>query len=113
MALPCTTGSDLATHHTHDVPRSVLVTDRRISRRRIPSGRTPDGHGPGSRPSSLEAEDDRVWALQEGAVVYVCGNASTMAPGVRAALVAVFRARTGAGDADGEAWLSGLRASGR
>lgn len=62
----------------------------------------------------LEAEGDRVWALlQEGAVVYVCGNASTMAPGVRAALTAVFRAHTGTGEADGEAWLAGLRASGR
>ncbi len=62
----------------------------------------------------LEAEGDRVWALlQEGAVIYVCGNASTMAPGVRAALVAVFRSHTGAGEADGEAWLAGLRASDR
>ena len=40
-------------------------------------------------------------------------NASTMAPGVRAALVAVFRAKTGAGAADGEAWLAGLRSSNR
>lgn len=59
---------------------------------------------------ALEASGDQVWAaLQEDAVVYVCGNASTMAPGVRAALIAVFRARTGAGAADGEAWLAGLR----
>jgi len=36
-----------------------------------------------------------------------------MAPGVRAALVAVFRAKTGAGEADGQAWLAGLRASNR
>ena len=46
-------------------------------------------------------------------MVFVCGNASTMAPGVRAALVAVFRAKTGAGQSDGEAWLAGLRASAR
>jgi cytochrome P450/NADPH-cytochrome P450 reductase len=32
---------------------------------------------------------------------------------VRAALVAVFRAKTGAGAADGEAWLAGLRTSNR
>jgi cytochrome P450 / NADPH-cytochrome P450 reductase len=43
----------------------------------------------------------------------VCGNASTMAPGVRAALVAVFRAKTGAGESDGEAWLAGLRTADR
>jgi cytochrome P450 / NADPH-cytochrome P450 reductase len=63
---------------------------------------------------ALEACADEVWAaMQQDAVVYVCGNASTMAPGVRAALVAVFRAKTGAGAADGEAWLAGLRASDR
>ncbi|WP_433030038.1 bifunctional cytochrome P450/NADPH--P450 reductase [Actinomycetospora sp. CA-053990] len=63
---------------------------------------------------ALEGAADEVWAaMQEDAVVYVCGNASTMAPGVRAALVAVFRAKTGAGEADGEAWLAGLRASNR
>jgi cytochrome P450/NADPH-cytochrome P450 reductase len=63
---------------------------------------------------ALEAAADDVWAaMQQDAVVYVCGNASTMAPGVRAALVAVFRAKTGAGVADGDAWLAGLRASNR
>ena len=62
----------------------------------------------------LEASADDVWtALQEDAVVYVCGNASTMAPGVRAALVSVFRAKTGAREADGEAWLAGLRSNNR
>jgi cytochrome P450/NADPH-cytochrome P450 reductase len=63
---------------------------------------------------ALEASADQVWAaMQNDAVVLVCGNASTMAPGVRAALVAVFRAKTGAGAADGEAWLAGLRTSNR
>jgi cytochrome P450/NADPH-cytochrome P450 reductase len=63
---------------------------------------------------ALEASADQVWAaMQEDAVVFVCGNASTMAPGVRAALVAVFRAKTGAGESDGEAWLAGLRSAGR
>jgi cytochrome P450/NADPH-cytochrome P450 reductase len=63
---------------------------------------------------TLEASADDVWtALQEDAVVYVCGNASTMAPGVRAALVSVFRGKTGAGEADGEAWLAGLRSTNR
>ncbi|GAA4801668.1 bifunctional P-450/NADPH--P450 reductase [Actinomycetospora chlora] len=63
---------------------------------------------------ALEGAADAVWeAMQADSVVYVCGNASTMAPGVRAALVAVFRAKTGAGEADGEAWLAGLRSSNR
>jgi cytochrome P450/NADPH-cytochrome P450 reductase len=55
-----------------------------------------------------------VWeAMPKDAVVLVCGNASTMAPGVRAAFISVFRTRTGAGQADGDAWLAGLRASNR
>ena len=63
---------------------------------------------------ALEASADQVWAaMQNDAVILVCGNASTMAPGVRAALIAVFRAKTGAGAADGEAWLAGLRTSNR
>jgi cytochrome P450/NADPH-cytochrome P450 reductase len=63
---------------------------------------------------ALEACADQVWeAMQHDAVVLVCGNASTMAPGVRAALIAVFRAKTGAGEADGAAWLAGLRTSNR
>jgi hypothetical protein len=51
--------------------------------------------------------------MQKDAVVFVCGNASTMAPGVRAALVTVFRAKTGTGASDGEAWLAGLRTNNR
>jgi cytochrome P450/NADPH-cytochrome P450 reductase len=63
---------------------------------------------------ALTAEADAVWdLLQADAVVYVCGNAATMAPGVRAALTEVFRAKTLAGEADAEAWFAGLRAGGR
>ena len=57
---------------------------------------------------------DEVWdALQRDAAVFVCGNASTIAPGVRAAVARIFRDKTGAGEADAQAWLSGLRASDR
>jgi cytochrome P450/NADPH-cytochrome P450 reductase len=57
---------------------------------------------------------DEVWALlQRGAVVLVCGNASTIAPGVRASLAQVFRERTGTTDADAQAWLAGLRSADR
>ncbi|MGY1704565.1 bifunctional cytochrome P450/NADPH--P450 reductase [Geodermatophilus sp. SYSU D00697] len=57
---------------------------------------------------------DEVWdLLQQGAVVLVCGNAATIAPGVRSALVRVFRERTGTGEADAQAWLAGLRAADR
>jgi cytochrome P450/NADPH-cytochrome P450 reductase len=57
---------------------------------------------------------DEVWELlQQDAVVLVCGNASTIAPGVRASLTTIFRERTGAGDSDTAAWLAGLRSGGR
>jgi cytochrome P450/NADPH-cytochrome P450 reductase len=57
---------------------------------------------------------DEVWDLmQREARVLVCGNAATIAPGVRASLAAIFRDRTGTGEADGEAWISGLRSSER
>jgi cytochrome P450/NADPH-cytochrome P450 reductase len=57
---------------------------------------------------------DEVWQLlQQDGVVLVCGNASTMAPAVRAALQRIFASRTGAGPADTKAWLAGLRADNR
>ena len=63
---------------------------------------------------ALLAAGDEVWELmQQDAVITVCGNASTMAPGVRSALVDVFRRRTGGSRADGEAWLAGLRGADR
>ncbi|QUH02694.1 cytochrome P450 [Saccharopolyspora erythraea] len=62
----------------------------------------------------LRSCGDEVMALLDAeAVVYVCGNASTMAPAVRAAFTDLFRARTGTGQADAEAWLAGLKSSGR
>ena len=41
---------------------------------------------------------DEVWELlQHDAAVFVCGNASTIAPGVRSALTRIFRDKTGDG----------------
>ena len=58
----------------------------------------------------IEGEGDQVWELiQAGAVIYVCGNANTMAPGVRAALMEVYRAKTNGSDPSPEDWLQGLR----
>ena len=58
---------------------------------------------------------DEVWdLLQDGAVVLVCGNAATIAPGVRRPLLhGIFRERTSTTEADAEAWLAGLRAADR
>jgi cytochrome P450/NADPH-cytochrome P450 reductase len=61
---------------------------------------------------------DEVWDLIDNkhANIYVCGNANTMAPGVRTALIQVFRMNSGTGSTigtDGNNWLAGLRAEGR
>jgi cytochrome P450/NADPH-cytochrome P450 reductase len=51
----------------------------------------------------VAAQKDRVWDLiEQGAIVYVCGDGSKMEPDVKAALVAIYRDRSGA---DAEAAL--------
>jgi cytochrome P450/NADPH-cytochrome P450 reductase len=54
---------------------------------------------------------DQVWdLLQEGAVVYVCGDAARIAPGVRAAFGDVCQEKTGCDSARKEEWLNELAA---
>lgn len=57
----------------------------------------------------VAAEKDRVWSLIEnGAIIYVCGDGGKMEPDVKAALVAIYRERKGA-DADaGLRWIEDL-----
>ena len=62
----------------------------------------------------IAAEADEVWELlAAGARVYVCGDGSRMAPGVRAAFRDLHGGRTGASVQESEAWLRELTASGR
>ncbi|MGW1376473.1 bifunctional cytochrome P450/NADPH--P450 reductase [Streptomyces sp. NPDC002446] len=62
----------------------------------------------------IAAEGAEVWELlQAGARVYVCGDGSRMAPGVRAAFRELHGAHTGASPQESEAWLRELTASGR
>ena len=66
----------------------------------------------------IAAEGDEVWALLDaGARVYVCGDGSRMAPGVREAFRTLFRKHTqavdGTDEAAAEQWLDGLIADGR
>jgi cytochrome P450/NADPH-cytochrome P450 reductase len=57
---------------------------------------------------------DEVWDLVErGASIFVCGNANTMAPGVRAALVDINRQHTGSTSAQAQDWLADMRARDR
>ena len=63
---------------------------------------------------AIAANGDAVWELlQKGAPVFVCGEASRMAPDVKQAFVGLFCKHTGASAADGKAWLTGLLTSHR
>ncbi|MEU3936008.1 cytochrome P450 [Streptomyces sp. NPDC029044] len=63
----------------------------------------------------IAAEAGEVWTLLDaGARVYVCGDGSRMAPGVREAFRTLFRKHTpGADERAAEQWLDGLIADGR
>ncbi|MFI9045357.1 bifunctional cytochrome P450/NADPH--P450 reductase [Streptomyces sp. NPDC053427] len=62
----------------------------------------------------IAAEAAEVWELlQAGARVYVCGDGSRMAPGVRAAFRELHGAAVGASPQESEAWLRELTAVGR
>ena len=63
---------------------------------------------------SIQDHGDDVWSLlEQGAHVFVCGNARTIAPAVRAALTAIHHQHAGGPMADSEAWLSVLRSDHR
>ncbi|AEW97204.1 MULTISPECIES: cytochrome P450 [Streptomycetaceae] len=62
----------------------------------------------------IAAEADEVWSLLKGgARVYVCGDGSRMAPGVREAFTALYASRTGATAEQAAGWLADLVARGR
>jgi cytochrome P450/NADPH-cytochrome P450 reductase len=60
------------------------------------------------------AHQDAVWSLlDDGAQLFVCGNARTLAPGVRAALTQIAVGKTGCSAHEADDWLAGLRAEHR
>ncbi|MFJ3597046.1 bifunctional cytochrome P450/NADPH--P450 reductase [Streptomyces sp. NPDC090126] len=62
----------------------------------------------------IAAEADEVWdVLESDGRVYVCGDGHRMAPAVREAFMEVYRERTGAGEEQAAAWLTGLVESAR
>jgi cytochrome P450 / NADPH-cytochrome P450 reductase len=64
--------------------------------------------------NSLMAHQDDVWSqIEEGAVIYLCGDAGRMAPDVEKAFVGLYQDRTGASEQDAEAWMTELKASHR
>jgi cytochrome P450/NADPH-cytochrome P450 reductase len=57
---------------------------------------------------------DEVWQLlEEGARIYVCGDATRMAPDVRRAFAAIYQQKTGGDEAAAEQWLNDLTVQNR
>ena len=55
------------------------------------------------------ANKDQVWEMiQKGASVYVCGDASKMAPDVRRTFAKIYSEKTGADETAAENWLNEL-----
>ena len=64
--------------------------------------------------NEIYARRDEVWQMiEDGAIVYVCGDAARMAPDVRRTFAAVYREKTGAGETEAERWLNDLAAQNR
>jgi cytochrome P450/NADPH-cytochrome P450 reductase len=57
----------------------------------------------------VAAQKDRVWSLiEQGAIIYVCGDGGKMEPDVKAALVAIYHERSGADENAGQRWIDEL-----
>jgi cytochrome P450/NADPH-cytochrome P450 reductase len=64
--------------------------------------------------NQVAAKSERVWSLiEQGAVIYVCGDGGKMEPDVKAALVAIYRDRKGADAEAAVRWIDDLGARNR
>jgi cytochrome P450 / NADPH-cytochrome P450 reductase len=62
----------------------------------------------------IEAQKQRVFDLiDQGAIIYICGDGGKMEPGVKATLIAIHRERTGADAQAGQGWIDDLGAKNR
>jgi cytochrome P450/NADPH-cytochrome P450 reductase len=62
----------------------------------------------------LAAQKDKVWPLiEQGAIIYVCGDGGKMEPDVKAALVAIHRDKSGSDAAAAARWIEDMGARSR
>lgn len=62
----------------------------------------------------IAAQKDKVWGLIEnGAIVYVCGDGGKMEPGVKAALMAIYREKTGSDEVVAARWIEEMGTASR
>ncbi len=100
-------GDNLYADELRELEKHGVVTVRTVFSGRPEEGRRYVQH-------ELAHRSGEVWELlDQGAAVFVCGNANTMAPGVRAALAEIHRERTGSSAQEAQDWLAELRAEGR
>jgi cytochrome P450 / NADPH-cytochrome P450 reductase len=68
------------------------------------------GDGPKTYVQHLvAAQKDKVWSLiEQGAIIYVCGDGGKMEPDVKAALMAIHRERTGGDEATASRWIDDM-----
>jgi cytochrome P450/NADPH-cytochrome P450 reductase len=73
------------------------------------------GEGPKTYVQNLvAAQKDRVWSLiEQGAIIYVCGDGGKMEPGVKAALMAIHQEKTGGNADTAQRWIDDLGAKNR
>ncbi|GCE20055.1 bifunctional cytochrome P450/NADPH--P450 reductase [Dictyobacter kobayashii] len=73
-----------------------------------------EGHDKMYVQDQLLNHKDRVWELiQAGAMIYVCGDASNMAPDVRQAFVTLYQEKAGVSAEAAEQWLNEQTSNGR
>ena len=98
---------DLYSDELRELEKNGVVTLRTVYSGMPEDGRRYVQH-------ELAHRADEVWELlEQGAAVFVCGNANTMAPGVRAALAEIHRDKTGSSAGGAQEWLAELRAASR
>jgi len=61
----------------------------------------------------IREHKEEVWQLiQQGATIYICGDASKMAPDVRRALAGIYQEQQDVSVQEAEQWLSEMGAQG-